>query len=960
MRLLYLCKLRYFYLASFSHGGYPQRISRRVNIITKNETDLIDLLHDFLAEMGAEHAARHVSMTADFEYDLGIDSLGRVELFNRVEELINAKLPSEAFANAQNLKDLQRYLPTIGGKETSLSIKTISKKLSKEDTGVPSGHTLIDSLHHHVEQHPEKVHIYLQNEDGSETPITYGDLYRIAQETACGFIKEGLKPRETVAIMLPTSQDFFAAFFGILLAGGIPVPIYPPFRPNRLEEYVQREAKTLNNACVKFLITFHEAENLSHLLQGFIPTMKKVVTVESLRKSGNSSHFKDKLFLPSDPAFIQYTSGSTGDPKGVLLSHGNLLANIKAMGEALGVSSEDHVVSWLPLYHDMGLIGCWLGSLHFGIPLTVMSPLAFLSRPERWLWAIHAHGGTISSAPNFAYEICIRKIKEESIEGLDLSSWRIAANGAETVHVDTLSRFIEKFKPYGFKPPAVFPVYGLAENSVGLAFPPLDRQEPLIDLIDRKTLEKEGFARKTVKAGADTLKIASCGRPIPGHKIKIVNKEGRELPERTIGNLWFSGPSAMQGYYNNPEATKKTKHGNWLDSGDLAYIAEGELFITGRVKDMIIKAGRNIYPQDIESTTSSVKGVRKGCVIAFGLQDIEAGTEKLIIVADTSEENKKVREEMIHEISSKVVTDLGLPPDVVLLVPAGTVPKTSSGKLKRSACKQAYLANELEQKRPPVWLQIITIATKSFFSKFRTLSAKCGLVLFTGYVGIVTFILVFPVILSVSLTPQRAAQKLMRFLIRFLLALSGWRIKIINPEKLKQDTPCIYVANHTSYLDSLVLLSILPPGVSFVGKRELFTFTPLRLILKKLGHLMVERQDVMQSLEDLKQITKAVKLGQSLMIFPEGTFSHISGLRPFKLGAFKLAVETGTPVCPITVTGTRQLLPADAYLLHPGTITITLSDCIKPKNQEWTEILRLRSASRQEIAKYCGEPLLLK
>lgn len=933
---------------------------RRRDKITEIENDLIDLLRDFLEEMGAEHAVKRVSMAADFEYDLGIDSLGRIEFFNRVEEFINAKLPSDAFAKAQTLKDIQGYLPMLTGKKFHPAVKEIPKKLTKEEKVTPSGHTLIDSLQNHVELHSEKIHIYLQNEDDSETLITYGELYRIAQETSSGLIKEGLKPQETVAIMLPTSQDFFAAFFGILLAGGVPVPIYPPFRPNRLEEYVQREAGTLRNAGVQFLITFHETENLSHLIQGFIPSLKKVLTVENLRNSGNSSPLKKRLFLPSDPAFIQYTSGSTGDPKGVLLSHGNLLANIKAMGEALGVTSEDHVVSWLPLYHDMGLIGCWLGSLHFGVPLTIMSPLMFLSRPERWLWAIHSRGGTISSAPNFAYEICIRKIKEESIEGLDLSSWRIAANGAETVHADTLSRFIEKFKPYGFKPSAIFPVYGLAENSVGLAFPPLDRQEPLIDVIDRKALEKDGIAKKSIEAGPDTLKIVSCGRPIPGHKIKIVDKDGRELPERTIGNLWFKGPSAMLGYYNNPESTKKIKHGNWLDSADLAYIAEGDVFITGRVKDMIIKAGRNIYPQDIEDATASVKGIRKGCVIAFGLQDLESGTEKLVIIAETTEEDTNIREEMIHEISSKVVTDLGLPPDVVLLVPPGTVPKTSSGKLKRSACKQAYLANELGQKRPPVWLQIATITTKSFFSKFLNLGAKCGRILFTIYIGVLLSTIALPAFLSVFLTLQRTAQKMIRFWIRLLFVLAGWRINIINPEKLKQDAPCIYVANHTSYLDSLALLSILPPGVSFVAKRELFASTPWRLILEKLGHLMVERRDVMQSLEDLNRIAEAIKLGQSLMIFPEGTFTHIVGLRLFKLGAFKLAVETDTPICPITVTGTRQILPADTSLLRPGRITITVSDCIKPENQEWTEVLRLRSASRREIAKYCGEPVLFK
>lgn len=923
--------------------------------VSKIEDTLTNLLRDFLQEMGASRAIKRVSMTADFESDLGIDSLGRIEFFHRVEETLDSKLPQDVFAKAQTLKDLQRYLTLPKSRETHPIIKEKRKEPGKEEIEAPLGDTLVDSLRSHVEKDPERIHIYLQSEDGSETTITYGKLYKLAQETATSLINQGLKSQETVAIMLPTGQDFFAAFFGILLAGGVPVPIYPPFRPSHLEEYVQREARTLRNARAQFLITFKEAETLSNLIRGFIPSMKEVITVETLRKSGDS--LPEKFFLPSDPAFIQYTSGSTGDPKGVLLTHGNLLANIHAMGDALAVSQNDHVVSWLPLYHDMGLIGCWLGSLHFGMPLTIMSPLTFLSRPEQWLWAIHAHEGTISAAPNFAYEICIRKIKEESIKGLDLSSWRIAANGAEMVHASTLKRFIEKFKPYGLKPSAVFPVYGLAENSVGLAFPPLDRQEPLIDVIERESLEKEGQAKKADPSCPNAVEIVACGHPIPGHRIKIADKDGHELPERTIGNLWFSGPSAMQEYYNNPDATRAIKQDSWLNSHDLAYIAEGDVFITGRIKDMIIKAGRNVYPQDIEDTTARVKGVRKGCVIAFGIQDKAEGTERLIIVAETSEQDKTTHEDMIQEISAKVVTELGLPPDTVLLVPPGTVPKTSSGKLQRSACKQAYLSNELKQRHLPVWLQIAKITTKSFLSKFQALCIKCGCILFTAYVTIIALIFALPLLLSVFLTPQKTAKQLSRFWMWFLFMLVGWKINTINKDGLKKAHPMVYVANHMSYLDSLALIAILPADVVFVGKRELFTFAPLRWLLKKLGHMMIERQDIMQSLEDLKRIEETIKSGKSLMIFPEGTFSHIVGLRPFKLGAFKLAVDTRTPICPVTITGTRQILPAYTYLMRPHKIIMTVSDPIKPENQEWTEVLRLRSKARQEIAKYCREPV---
>ena len=251
----------------------------------------------------------------------------------------------------------------------------------------------------------------------------------------------------------------------------------------------------------------------------------------------------------------------------------------------------------------MGLIGAWLGSLYFGVPATILSPLFFLNRPERWLWAIHYYRGTISAGPNFAYELCARRISDETIQGLDLSSWRLALNGAENVYAKTLTRFTKKFAAYGFKPEALFPVYGLAESTVALSFPPLGRV-PRIDKVIRETVENERHAVPATTTTKNWLEFVSCGKAIPGHALRIVDDNDQLLPERSVGNVQFQGPSSMQGYYRNPQETQAVHHQGWWDTGDLGYSADGELFITGRKKDIIIKAGRNLHAPELEDLTA--------------------------------------------------------------------------------------------------------------------------------------------------------------------------------------------------------------------------------------------------------------------------------------------------------------------------------------------------------------------
>ena len=466
--------------------------------------------------------------------------------------------------------------------------------------------------------------------------------------------ERGLEPGQTVAIMLPTCADFFFTFAGILFAGGIPVPIYPPFRADRIAEYATRQSNILRNAEARFLVTWRQAENLAKLLQPRVPTLREVLNVQKLGAAGARGRI-DGTKAPVDAAkqwravehlshhargdeiaFLQYTSGSTGDPKGVVLTHANLLANIRSIISGIHVQASDVCVSWLPLYHDMGLIGAWFVPIFTGVRLVVMSPLAFLSRPERWLRAIQRHRATISPAPNFAYELCVRKIADKDLQGLDLSSWRAAINGAEPVRVETLERFATRFAPYGFRRSALMPVYGLAEGSLAVSVPQMGAGYK-VDRIDRAQFESAGRAEPVSAAGSDVaaLEFVDAGKPLPGVEVRIVDADGRDAGERREGRLWFRGAAATSGYYHNEAATRELlRDENWLDSGDLAYAADGDLYITGRAKDMIIKAGRNLYPHEVEEIAGRVAGVRTGCVVAFGAPDERTGTERLVVAAE--------------------------------------------------------------------------------------------------------------------------------------------------------------------------------------------------------------------------------------------------------------------------------------------------------------------------------------
>ncbi|MBI5612390.1 MAG: AMP-binding protein, partial [Gammaproteobacteria bacterium] len=813
--------------------------------------------------------------------------------------------------------------------------------------------TLLAVLRGQAERTPDAPHFILHGESGDEEVVTYGEFLRAATAIAGGLQARDLAPGDKVALMLPTGRDYFASFYGVLLAGGVPVPIYPPARPAQLEDHLRRHARILENAEARLIIAPQEVLIAARLLKAQVEQVRAVVNAGELGAGAPPTTLP--RVRATDIAMLQYTSGSTGNPKGVVLSHAQLLANIRAMGAAVRATSADVFVSWMPLYHDMGLIGAWLGSLYHGIPLVVMSPLTFLTRPERWLWAMHRHRATISGAPNFGYELCLRRIDEHAIEGLDLSSWRLAFNGAEPVSPDTIERFCARFGRYGFRRSAMAPVYGLAEVAVGLAFPPLDRP-PRIDSVGRDALLREGLAQPAAPGEARAAQFVACGRPLPGYAIRIVDEQGRELPERRQGRLEFRGPSATIGYYRNPAATAALIRDGWLDSGDLAYLADGEVYITGRIKDVIIHAGRNLHPQELEEAVGNLAGVRKGCVAVFGARPRGADTERLVVVAETRAGDAPALARLRAAVNTLAIELVGTPPDDVVLAPPHTVLKTSSGKIRRAASRELYERGALAAARRPPWRQLARVAVVALRPEIRRLLHAAFAVAYAAYAWCL-FALIAPLAwLAVALAPRpRRARAIVRRAARAVAWLSGTRLAVHGLEHLPR-TPCLVVANHASYLDGIALSAVLPPVFGFVAKREFLAGIVGRIFFRRLQAEFVERFDVGRGIEDARRLATTVRAGRSLLVFPEGTFRREAGLLPFHLGAFVTAAEAGVPVVPCAIRGTRAMLRDDEWFPRHGTVTITFAAPLTPDGRGFEAALKLRDAARAAILPDCGEP----
>jgi fatty-acyl-CoA synthase len=517
--------------------------------------------------------------------------------------------------------------------------------------------------------------------DGRSDRVSYRELLASACAIGATLQARGYQVGDRVALVMPEVGGFVQAFFGIVAAGLVPVPLCPPAQAGDLATFARQSRHILDAARARAVVTTPDVAPL-------VDTQADVLLLDGLE---SATPLATPAVVPLEStALLQFTSGSTALPKGVVLSHGNIDANVAAILGPAGLDARegDVAVSWLPLYHDMGLIGMLLSSVYHPADAVIMSPVLFLKRPSAWLDAISTWKGTVSFAPNFAYELCRRRVKTAQLETLDLSRWRVAGCGAEPIRPDTLRQFADYFRPAGFDVRSFLPSYGLAEHALAVTFAHGGLH---VDVVDAERLVRDSRAVPVVN-GSASVRVVRCGRPFPGHEIRIVDDNFHALPERQVGAIVARGPSVMQGYFEQPEATAEALRDGWLFTGDLGYLADGALYVCGRTKDLIIRQGRKYHPPDIESSLADLQGVALSGVVVFAVNHVE-NADEIVAVLETRAGGRS--DEIELAVRRRIRETSGLEIDRVVLTPPGTIPRTTSGKVRRAETRNRLEAGTL-------------------------------------------------------------------------------------------------------------------------------------------------------------------------------------------------------------------------------------------------------------------------
>ena len=531
--------------------------------------------------------------------------------------------------------------------------------------------------------------------DGGDRYYPWREVEREAKRRAALLLTAGLHKGDRLAVVVAEPQEFVLSFLGAV----VPVPIYPRASFKAKNAYVETVAHIVAAAGARMLLTMQSTESVIAEVLERGTQLERLLIVETVF-TGDAQDVKLPEILPSDLCFLQFTSGSTSLPKGVVVTHDNLVQNANAFLGPRGLDrrQEDVAITWLPLFHDMGLIGFVLGTILHDIPTVLLPTESFARRPTMWMEAMSTYGGTITFAPNIAYGLAVKRCRDKDLDGLDLSKIRIAGCGAEPINAQVLRGFAERFASVGFKPEALMPSYGMAEATLAISFhrhgTPMitERVDAAARQQGRAQPLSNGAAASAV-TGKDALELVACGPEFPGHEIRIVSDDGRVLPERQVGEIITRGPSITGSYYRNPEISAQSYRDGWLYTGDLGYLADGNVYVCGRIKDLIIIRGANFYPQDLEWAVAEVPGVRRDNVVAFSV--MQGGEERLVIAA---EGNSSDAAELRGAIAQRVTETAALTPSHVAVVKVGSLPKTSSGKVQRRRTKQLF--EQVERRLP--------------------------------------------------------------------------------------------------------------------------------------------------------------------------------------------------------------------------------------------------------------------
>lgn len=557
--------------------------------------------------------------------------------------------------------------------------------------------TFTNVLKDFYEREPERVSVTLMFPGQPDFPITYRELIERSNDYAAAYARAGVQPGDVIILILQHGKDLVYSFWGAVLLGAIPSMM--PFLTEKLspERYRADLGALFSHSHPAGVVTYPEFEtDVKLMVSESGNTVREVFITDRVARQAKPdfSTLPGMKSKETDIVLLQHSSGSTGLQKGVALSHRAVFNHLDAYGESIRLTREDVIISWLPLYHDMGLIACFLMPILRGVPVVQMSPFDWVRAPYRMLQAISTHRGTLTWIPNFAYNFCAQKIRDRDLEGVDLSSWRASINTSEPVKFKSHQMFYERFKSYGLRLETLQTSYGMAENVFAATQNDVTKL-PYVEEVDRESFRSEHFARLAFD-GHPAIEMMSCGKPIPNTVIRIVDDKGRDLSERQVGEIVIKSNCMLTEYYNRPDITKKAfLPGGWYMSGDYGYMFNGEVFVAGRKKDIIIVGGKNVYPQDLEALACEVYGVHPGRTVAFGIFDESQGTEEVAIIAEVDTNDENEHERVADDIRKHVTKNSAIAVRYVRVAGPKWVLKTSSGKVARTANKEKFL-RELE------------------------------------------------------------------------------------------------------------------------------------------------------------------------------------------------------------------------------------------------------------------------
>ena len=551
--------------------------------------------------------------------------------------------------------------------------------------------TLTDLIQQNYQNAPQKAAFILQQAGQEDFTIFYADLVRGAARYARSYAREGIQPGEVVILILQHGEDLIYSYWGAILYGAIPAIM--PFLTEKLapERYHADLTMLVGITQPAVIVTYPEFEqDIQGALTPESSVRKVMLTSQAeIAAEVDFDWFPGRRRAPEDIAILQHSSGTTGLQKGVALSHQAVLNQLNAYTKTLRLVPDDIIVSWLPLYHDMGLIACFLMPVLMGIPLVLMSPFDWVRAPYRLFQSVSRYKGTLSWLPNFAYNFCAQKVRERDMEGVDLSSWRVITDCSEPVKAESLQAFYERFQKYGLRETTLQCSYAMAENVFAVTQTDLD-STPLTDELDREAYMNERVAHAPV-ADRPSLRLLSSGKVLPNTRLRILDADGRDLPDRVIGEIALQSDCMLTGYYNRPDATEKAFIDGWYLTGDYGYTLNGEVFVAGRKKDMIIVGGKNVYPQDLETLAYEVPGIHAGRAVAFGIYDERAGTEEVVIIAEVDVDGAEERQSIADALRQHITKNSAVALRHAHIVGRQWIIKTSSGKTARSANREKFL-----------------------------------------------------------------------------------------------------------------------------------------------------------------------------------------------------------------------------------------------------------------------------